>query len=276
MSRKRSLKSQSRNMQMLEQTAIKGRTWDDGPKRKTWSLHDLKSIRPLNQSQAEMFHEFARGQSLCAIGSAGTGKTMISLYLALNQLLDPESGIDRITIVRSVVPTREVGHLPGTLEEKTAVYEVPYRDLLQELVGRVSTYDDMKEAGYIDFCTTSFIRGVTWDNTVVVVDECQNMTFHEINSIMTRVGKNSRILLAGDVRQTDLNKKGDDSGLKRALQVVGAMDEFSTIEFTRDDIVRSDFVKSWIIASEDVESGSVETKNSTLRERHHVSALERK
>jgi phosphate starvation-inducible protein PhoH len=174
------------------------------------------------------------------------------MYLALKDVLDPQTEVDKIILVRSVVATRDVGHLPGTLEEKTQIYERPYKNILHDLMGRANTYQDMKDAGMITFDTTSFIRGMTFDNAVIVVDEGQNMTFHEINSIMTRLGNNSRVIFVGDLIQTDLRKhRSDVSGMEDAMKVAGRMSRFSTVTFTKHDIVRSEFVKEWITATED-------------------------
>jgi len=216
--------------------------------RKKWSMHDVKQIQPLTPMQQDMFHAWYNKYNICAHGSAGTGKTFLAIYLALQSLLQQET--NRILIVRSVVPTRDVGHLPGTLEEKTSLYELSYHDIFWELMGRSSTYGDMKAAGLVEFATTSFIRGITWDNTTVIVYESQNMTFHEIDSIMTRLGDNSRVIFTGDLVQTDLTKRGEQNGMNRFMDVIGNMDSFADVKFTHQDIIRSDFVKSWIVASE--------------------------
>ncbi len=228
-----------------------GHAMEEGPKRKQWSTKDLKNIKPKTAAQEDMFHAWHQGKHLCASGSAGTGKTFLAFYLALNELLTQHTR--RIIIIRSAVSTREIGFLPGTLEEKTAMYELPYHDIMWELIGRPSTYQDMKDEGLVEFMTTSFVRGLTWDNAVVIVDEAQNMTFHEINSIMTRIGENTRIILTGDTKQTDLveNKKHlGVEGMSQALKVFDNMKSFASIHFTMHDIVRSEFVKSWIVACE--------------------------
>ena len=227
-----------------------GHAFKEGPKRRTWSIRDLKTIKPKNNAQEELFHSWYNGKHLVAHGSAGTGKTFLSFYLALQEVFEQRAR--RIIIVRSAVATREIGFLPGTLEEKTAMYELPYKDIAYELIGRPSTYDDMKAAGVIEFMTTSFVRGLTWDNAVVLVDEGQNMTFHEINSIMTRVGSNTRIIFTGDTKQTDLDgRKLGIEGMTHALKVFKGMNSFDSIEFTKYDIVRSIFVKEWITACEE-------------------------
>ncbi len=228
-----------------------GQAQQEGPKRKTWSTRDLKNIRPKTDAQEEMFQAWYSGKHLCASGSAGTGKTFLALYLALKELFEQRT--QRVIIVRSAVATREVGFLPGTLEEKTVMYELPYHDICAELVGRSSTYRDMKEQGVMEFMTTSFVRGLTWDNAIVIVDECQNMTFHEINSIMTRIGENTRIILTGDTKQTDLDgRKLGVEGMSQALRVFSNMESFASVHFTKYDIVRSEFVKSWIVAVEHI------------------------
>lgn len=222
-----------------------------GPKQKKWSTHDLKTIKPLTPSQQDFFHAFFENDHICAHGSAGTGKTYLAFYLALNEILNPKTPQNRIIVVRSVVPTREIGFLPGDLNEKVSVYESPYKDICAELIGRPSTYDDMKESGLIKFMPTSFIRGLTWEDAIVIVDECQNMCFHEINSIVTRLGQNSRIIFTGDTSQTDLRPV--ECGMKKLLEVVGNIQTFETVTFTYHDIVRSDIVKSWIVATEQLE-----------------------
>lgn len=255
MSRKRAAKAHARhdNVYELEQALVaNGKAYREGPRRKTWTRHDLKHIKPLTPPQREMLHDYIEGRNVIAHGSAGTGKTFIALYLALNDVLSPDTEVDRIIIVRSAVPTREVGFTPGTLEEKAAIYEAPYGPMFAELLGRKNTYDDMKDTGLVDFQTTSFIRGVTWDNAVVVVDEVQSMTFHEINTIMTRLGNNSRIIVCGDLPQTDLRKKHEVTGMDKMLRIAERMENrFSSVKFTQQDIVRGEFVKAWICASEE-------------------------
>ena len=234
------------------------RAIEEGPSKKHWSKHDLKSIRPLTDNQHNMFMQYFQGDSIIAYGSAGTGKTYIALYLAMCDILDGNKPQDRIIIVRSAVPTRELGYMPGTLDEKVSLYEVPYRDILSDLFGRANTYDGMKDAGLIQFITTSYIRGLTWDNAIIVIDEGQNMTEHEIHSVMTRIGQNTRIIFTGDLSQSDLinGKRSEKTGMKQMLRVIERMKEFSAVCFTVDDIVRSSFVKSWLVACESLESES--------------------
>lgn len=227
----------------------------EGPqRRKKWSKHDIKTIKPLTNNQKNMFMQYFQGDHLCAYGSAGTGKSFLACYLGINDVVDPQRDQSKMIIVRSAVQSRDVGFMPGSLEEKNMYYEMPYRDIFAELFGRAATYDDMKAAGIVTFMTTSFIRGVTWDDSVIVIDEAQNMTWQELHTVLTRVGRNSRVVICGDIRQNDLLKNSRDvSGMGRFLRTIPHVKGFSTIEFTRDDIVRSEFVKNWIIATEIVE-----------------------
>ena len=221
-------------------------------KSKDLSLHALKHIKPLTQAQRQMIESYFAGNSIFANGSAGTGKTLVSLYLALNDLLSKDQPIESIKIVRSVVPTREVGYLPGDLEEKISVYETPYREQFSFLFDMPTSYDHFKSKGKVEFMPTSFLRGQTWDNSVIVVDEVQNLNIHEINTVMTRVGTNSKILLVGDSNQSDLYKSNRDASCIDLLdRVLGNNKFFDTVYFGKQDIVRSDFVRAWIECIED-------------------------
>ena len=222
------------------------------PKKYKFTLHDLKTIRPLNEPQTRMFESFMNGNHIVADGSAGTGKTFAAIYLALNELLNKKSNYDKIIIVRSAVATRDIGYLPGTEEEKMVVYERPYIEMFTEMLQNGKAYERLKSLGMVDFMPTSFIRGLNWDNSIVVVDEVQNLNFHEINSVLTRLGMNSKIILCGDYIQSDLNKnKHDKTGIGRFVRVVKSMDDFDYIQFLSDDIIRSEFVKRWIKALEE-------------------------
>jgi predicted ribonuclease YlaK len=226
----------------------------EGGKRKKWSLHDLKIIKPMTTPQEDMMKIFFSDVDahICAYGSAGSGKTLCALYLALTEVLNPESDYDKIIIVRSAVTSRDLGYTPGDLDEKMSLFEVPYKDILGFLCGRASTYDDMKEAGIIKFMSSSYVRGLTWDNAIVIVDECQNYNWHEINSILTRTGEGTRLMMCGDITQNDLNKKKTDvSGMTKFLEVIKNVPDFHPVYFTSNDIVRSKFVKSWIKACEE-------------------------
>ena len=223
-----------------------------GPqKRKRWSLHDLASIKAMNASQADMLEGWFSGNNVCAHGSAGAGKSFLSCYAALTSLLDPRDSTQQIIIVRSAVTTRDVGHLPGTLEEKQSVYETPYVDIFSALLGRENSYQDMKDARKVRFMLTSHVRGLTWDNAVVIIDEAQNMTAHECDSVITRLGKNSRLIISGDTKQTDLARfRNEQEGLSRAVRIMQSIDYTTVVKFTPDDCVRSGFVRDWLRACE--------------------------
>lgn len=221
-------------------------------KNRSIKLGDVKEIEPKTETQEDFFEAYYDVDALALTGSAGTGKSFISLYLALLDVLDPETPFDKIIILRSIVPTRDIGFLPGD-KEKLEPYEAPYQQIFSELVGRKDAYDKLKDMGLVEFECTSFLRGVTFNNAIVIVDEFQSMNWHEIKTVCTRVGKDSKLLFIGDGNQDDLLKnKNDVSGFNEFMQVVSRMPEFRQIKFTRDDIVRSGFVRSFIIAAESV------------------------
>ena len=211
-------------------------------------IDDLKVIEPLTLNQKKFFDLYQHSKILLLHGVAGTGKTYIALYKALEEVLDKPSSITKIVIVRSAVPSREIGHLPGDEKEKTEVYQQPYLEICANLFGRKDSFQRLQEQHNIEFMITSFIRGITLEDSVIIVDECQNMTDMELNSIITRVGKNSKIMFCGYFRQTDLYKKSDMSGLKKFMVIADMMPSVRTIEFQISDIVRSQLVKEYLIA----------------------------
>lgn len=209
---------------------------------------ELPEVRPLTSGQQRVFNAWRDAEHLLIYGSAGTGKSYLSIYLALRELYRGKT--NRVIIVRSAVQTRDIGYLPGNAEEKAAIYEQPYVDIVTELTGQAMRYDHLVRDGQLEFATTSFLRSITWAEAVIVVDEAQNMTFHELNSIMTRIGEKARVIVCGDMAQSDLTKN-EKSGFGRFLQVVPCIPHFHSIQLSRNDIVRSDFVKAWIIACEE-------------------------
>ena len=216
---------------------------------------ELKKFEPLTPNQAKFFETYARGDYFTMLcGSAGTGKSFIACYKAIEEVLDRSSPFHRIVIVRSAVQSRDLGFTPGSVEEKMSLYEQPYMQICHTLFGRRDAYDAMKECGRIEFISTSFIRGMSFDDAVIIVDECQNMTWEELTTIMTRVGHRSKIIFCGDYKQTDLYRNSKDkSGLRKFHEVAKTMQSFTNIEFTTEDIVRSSLVKDFLIAVEKYE-----------------------
>ena len=217
----------------------------------------MKRIEPITDTQDILFEAYQNGKNILAVGSAGTGKTYISLYLALKDVM-AKNNYKEIIIIRSSVQSREQGHMPGDAKEKMAHFEAPYIDIVNDLFERADAYGIMKQKNMIRFMSTSFIRGLTFDNALILVDECQNMRWDELRTIMTRVGEGSRIILCGDTKQDDLacsKNRLDVSGLRHFKRVIDKMESdcFETVEFTVDDIVRSGIVKSFIIAEEMLE-----------------------
>lgn len=217
-------------------------------------LDHMRTIDPLTDNQLKFFNAYKGQEYFIALhGSAGTGKTFIACYKALEEVLEPGNTFEQVAIVRSAVQGRQIGHTPGSVEEKMALYEQPYIDICANLFGRKDAYSRLTEQDHIKFISTSFIRGITLDNSVVIVDEMQNMSFEELDTIITRVGYQSKIIFCGDYRQTDLKHSHDKSGIKKFLEISERMQSFTKIEFTVDDIVRSSLVKEYIIARNDYE-----------------------
>jgi len=212
-------------------------------------IDDLKTFEPLTDNQKKFFDAYKRQDYFIALhGVAGTGKTFIALYKALEEILDKANPFKKIIIVRSAVPSRELGHLPGDLDEKTEIYRQPYRQICHILFGRLDAYQRLEEQHYIEFISTSYIRGMSFDDAIIIVDEMQNMNFEEIDTVMTRVGYRSKIIWCGDYRQTDLRRSNDKSGILKFFDIAHHMSSFTRIEFTADDIVRSSLVKDYILA----------------------------
>jgi len=213
-------------------------------------LDDLKTFDPLTDNQKKFFDLYKKQEYFVALhGVAGTGKTFIALYKALEEVLEKDNPFSKIIIVRSAVQSRDIGHLPGDIDEKMEIYRQPYVQICDTLFGRKDAYQRLEEQGHIEFISTSFIRGMSFDDAIIIVDEMQNLTFEEIDTVMTRVGYRSKIIWCGDYRQTDLNKrKNDVSGILKFLDIAMHMKAFSKIEFTINDIVRSSLVKDYILA----------------------------
>lgn len=212
----------------------------------TLTLHDIK---PKNYSQETAFESFLNGNHLILAGSAGTGKSYISLYLAIRKALEAEN--KSVLIIRSAVQTREIGHTPGTLEEKEDLYAQPYKDIINKLFHRACAWNELKKQKKVDFQTTSFIRGLTFDDTILIVDEAQNLHEEEFYSILTRVGKGTTVIICGDTRQCDLNPKKEKSGFNKIVNILSKMKNVDVINFLPADIVRSSFVKEFIILYEE-------------------------
>ncbi len=224
---------------------------------KRLKIDHLLTYEAITQNQRIAYDSWDDRDHLVLCGSAGTGKTFIGMYLALADVLDKSYEQDKLVIVRSVVPTREMGYLPGSIEEKVDAYTAPYRSIATELFNEKLAYDMLETQGAISFMSTSFIRGQTIDDAIILVDEMQNLTYHELDSIITRVGRNTRIIFSGDYYQSDLNKETDKNGILDFMNIMEVMNNFTTVEFGWADIVRSDFVRDYIMTKEMVERGKL-------------------
>ena len=214
---------------------------------------DLVKIEPVTDNQKVVFESYKKGQNQFLYGCAGTGKTFVTLYLAMQEVLRNDTPYDRVVMVRSLIPTREIGFLPGDEEDKAALYQVPYSNMVQFMFKQPNAqafsmlYDRLKTQGSFYFLSTSFLRGLTFDNSIIIVDECQNLNFHELDTIVTRVGQDSKIMFCGDFMQTDLSKVNERNGLHDFLRILEEMEEFNCLEFNIGDIVRSGFVRNYLI-----------------------------
>ena len=210
----------------------------------------MEEVQPVTDNQKKAVEAYDSGDSLVLAGSAGTGKTFIALSLALEDVLDKEVPYDKCVIVRSIVPTRDIGYLPGDEEEKKDAYTGPYRSICAELFQSADAWTKLKQAGTVQFMSTSFIRGMTISNAIVVLDEMQNLTFHELDSIITRVGNNCKFIMCGDYYQSDFTKETDKTGILKFLSIIEQLKNFTVVEFGWEDIVRSDFVRDYIMTKE--------------------------
>ena len=222
-------------------------------KNKEINHNNLVNIKSITDNQKVVFDSWKKDKNQFLFGAAGTGKTFISLYLALKDVLDLKKPYDKVVLVRSLIPTREIGFLPGDEEDKGLLYQVPYQNMVQFMFEMPNEqqfntlYDRLKGQGTLFFLSTSFLRGLTFDNTIIIVDECQNLNFHELDTIITRIGQDSKIVFCGDFDQTDLVKQNERNGLHDFLRILEEMEEFNCTEFTIGDIVRSGFVRSYLI-----------------------------
>ena len=236
------------------QTYPNGMTKKQMKRKKPIDSSYMTEVKPLTENQKVAFAQYGEGKNLLLHGAAGTGKTFITLYLALKEVLDDTTPYDKIYIVRSLVPTREIGFLPGDHEDKSALYQIPYKNMVRYMFSMPDDnsfemlYDNLRAQETISFWSTSFIRGVTLDNAIVLVDEFSNLNFHELDSMITRIGEDSKVMFCGDITQSDLTRENDKSGINDFIRILEEMKEFACIEFDINDIVRSGLVKSYLLS----------------------------
>ena len=231
-----------------------GMTAKQMKRRKPINSDLLNKIDPITENQKKFFAHYSEGKHIFAYGAAGTGKTFITLYNALKEVLDYTTPYNKIYMVRSLVSTREIGFLPGDHEDKSALYQIPYKNMVKYMFEMPSDqdfemlYGALKTQETVGFWSTSFIRGTTMDNCIILVDEMQNLNFHELDSIITRVGENTKIIFCGDAAQTDLVKTNEKNGILDFKKIIMSMtNDFESIEFDIDDIVRSGLVRNYLL-----------------------------
>lgn len=223
--------------------------------KKTNSSHlvtrdEIEVIHPITENQEAAFKAWQDGSNLAMVGSAGTGKTFMALYFAFKEMIEHPDKYRKVMIMRSIVPTRDAGHLPGTKEEKEDPYKLPYKGICDEIFGYEGAWGKLVATKKVVFETTSYIRGATFDQTILVVDEMQNMNFHELDSVITRLGSDCKIIFCGDHKQTDFKYQDEKEGIIKFLSIIETMRYFRVIEFGWADIVRSDFVRDYIMTKE--------------------------
>jgi len=248
----------ARKRRSVEQEIGIGMSAKQMKRKKPINTSYLLDIEPLTENQTKLFNFYSEEKHLVAYGCAGTGKTFITLYNALKDVLDETTPYEKIYIVRSLVATREIGFLPGDHEDKSSLYQIPYKNMVKYMFQMPSDsdfemlYGNLKTQGTISFWSTSFIRGTTLDNAIIIVDEFQNLNFHELDSIITRVGENSKIMFCGDATQSDLVKTNEKNGIVDFMKILNIMPSFETVEFGVEDIVRSGICKEYIIAKHEL------------------------
>lgn len=250
----RQAKRLSRQQKRLEKETGIANVVNINTRQRVVRFEDIKELKPLTDTQYDFFEAWEDDQATGYVlyGSAGTGKTTLGIFHAILDVLDPQKPeYKKLIIIRSSVQTRDQGHLPGDLAQKMEAFEAPYHSIFAKLTGKKDAYEKLKDMGKVEFISTSALRGDTFEDAIILVDELQGMTWHELDTIVTRVGKNAKIIFCGDGKQNDLiTKKNDVTGFHEFIEVTRQMAEFRNFKFTSDDIVRSSFVKAWIINKE--------------------------
>lgn len=220
---------------------------------RNYRLEDMMEIEGRTDAQDEVIRHYdTKGNRVvCMTGSAGTGKTFLGIALGLYDVLDNDTPYDKLIIIRSVVPTREIGYLPGNEDEKLEAYAAPYKGICSELFNQAGAWKKLTDSKMVSFESTSFIRGTTFNNAIVLVDEMQNLNFHELDSVITRIGKHTRLLLSGDYHQSDFkNNSSEKAGINKFLTIIESLNNSETVEFKWGDIVRSGLVRDYIMTKE--------------------------
>jgi phosphate starvation-inducible PhoH-like protein len=223
----------------------KARRENSESKRYTPVEYGFTDVKPLNFIQGEYLRAIQTNQIIFGVGSAGTGKTYVAATYAAGELFHRR--IQKIIVTRPNVETgRGLGFLPGTLEEKYAPYLEPFDNVFTRCLGK-GFYEYALKAKDIEPRPLGFMRGSTFDNCIVLLDEAQNATREEMKMLLSRIGKNCKMIISGDVDQSDI----PDSGLSDAINRLDHIPDIEVVRFLDDDIVRSKMCKQIILAYRD-------------------------
>lgn len=239
--------ARKKEVQTLQLVSANHDAMTNGPRRKTFSVHDMHPIEPLTDNQEKAFELFDDSDSAVLLeGFPGTGKSFIAIYNALKLLLDKDTPFKQIIIVRNALSVHDIGHLPGDVKQKTEVYEAPYHGIFDNIFKYKKSYENMKEAGLVRFEVVSHMRGITLDSALVILEEAQNFSFHQGLTVATRIGTNSKLIVCGDTKQSDFKKDSEKSEAINFFKLIKSMPSTQSIKFGVDDIVRSNWTKELI------------------------------
>ena len=196
----------------------------------------------LTENQREYYNKLISNQITICSGPAGVGKSYIAMKAAVDLLMEPDNGYEKIIIVRPAVEAEEkLGSLPGNLEEKLDPYIFPSYYLLNKIIGK-DAREKLKEGEIIEVFALAYMRGINIDNSILIFEEAQNSTPNQMKLLLTRIGFSSKFFISGDLEQTDRYKNIKDSGLYDAIERLKNVSEIGIHEFGEEDIVRNPII----------------------------------
>ena len=202
-----------------------------------------ESIRARNENQKTLLRAFYHSNTVIAVGPAGTGKTFLCATYAAEQLFNHQTA--RVVLARPTVGVSKTqGFLPGRLDQKLAPWARPLTDAIKKHIS-AKKYEEFIQSKSLELCSIEHVRGLTFDDTILIIDEAQNTTPAEIKALLTRLGEDSRVFICGDVEQSDIE---GENGLEVAIKAAQYIRDSETIRFSDDDVVRSDICRHWVKA----------------------------